>query len=67
MTAFFNAINCHIILKGVLVPNTWARQQHKYLKHGDRGPVASKEITPGQVVPNFLGQVVSSKILRIFK
>ena len=43
---------------------TWASQQHKYLKHGSREPVASKKMMLGQVVPNFTGQVVSSKILR---
>ena len=42
-------------------------QQHKYLKHGGREPVASKEMMLGQVVPNGTGQVVSSKILRIFR
>ena len=25
-------MNCYIILKGILLPNTWASQQHKYLK-----------------------------------
>ena len=65
--AFVNAINCYIILKGVFLPNTWASQQHKYLKHGRREPVANKKMTLGQVVPNFTGQVVSSKILRIFR
>ena len=64
---FLNAINCYIILKGVFLPNTWASQQHKYLKRGGREPVASKKMTLGQVVPNFTGQVVSSKILRIFR
>ena len=39
----FNAINCYIILKGVLLSNAWASQQHKYLKHGGREPVASKK------------------------
>ena len=67
LSAFFNAINCYIILKGVLLPNTWASQQHKYLKHGGREPVASEKMTLGQVVPNFTGQVVSSEILRIFR
>ena len=56
-----------IILKGVLLPNTWASQYHKYHKHGGRELVASKKMTLGQVVPNFTGQVVSSKILRIFR
>ena len=55
------------IFKGVLLQNTWACQQHKYLKHRSREPVANKKMTLGQVVPNFTGQVVSSKILRIFK
>ena len=36
--AFFNAINCYIILKRVLLPNTWANQQNEYCKHG--GPEA---------------------------
>ena len=67
LSAFFNAINCYIILKGVLLSNTWTSQQHKYLKHGGREPVTSKKMTLGQVVPNFTGQVVSSKILRIFR
>ena len=57
--------NKQFILKGVLLSNTWDSQQHKYLKHGGREPVASKKMTLGQVVPNFTGQVVSSKILRI--
>ena len=47
-----------------ILPNTWASQQHKYLKHGGHEPVASKKITLGQVVPNFTGQVVSSEIFR---
>ena len=47
--------------------NTLASQQHKYLKNGSREPVASKKMTLGQVVPNFSWQVVSSKILRIFR
>ena len=51
----------------LLLPNTWASQEHKYLKHDDREPVAIKKMTLGQVVPNFTGQVVSSKILRIFR
>ena len=51
----FNAINCYIILKCVLLPNTWASQQHKYLKNGGREPVTSKKMTLGQVVPNFTG------------
>ena len=56
----------YYILEGVFLPNTWA-SQHKYLKHGGREPVASNKMTLGQVVPNFTGQVVSSKILRIFR
>ena len=60
-------INCYIILIGVLLPNTWASQRHEYLKHGGREPVAGKKMTLGQVVPSSTGQVVSSKILRIFK
>ena len=36
-------MNCYIILKGVLLPNTWASQQNKYLKHVGREPVASKK------------------------
>ena len=47
--------------------DTWASQQHKYLKHEGREPVASKKMTLGQVVPNFTRKVVSSKILRIFR
>ena len=60
-------MNCYIILKDVLLLNTWASQQHKYLKHGGLESVASKNMTLGQVVPNFTGQVVSSKIFRIFR
>ena len=41
-------------------------QQHKYLKHDGHEPVANEKMTLGQVVPNFTGQVVGSKILRIF-
>ena len=52
-------------MKGVLLLNTWASQQHKYLKHGGREPVANKKMTLGQVVPNFIGQVVSSKIFSV--
>ena len=44
-----------------------ASQQHKYLKHGGRGPVASKKMTLGQVVPNFAGPFDSFKLLRIFR
>ena len=57
----------YYLKKGVLLPNTWASQQHKYLKHGGREPVASKKMTLGQVVPNFTRPVVSSKIMRIFR
>ena len=39
----FQRNNCYIILKGVLLPNTWASQQHKYLKQGGREPVVSKK------------------------
>ena len=53
-------------MKDVLLPNTWASQQHKYLKHGGREPVASRKMTLGQVVSNFTGKVVSSKMLQIF-
>ena len=52
-------------MKEVLLPNMWASQQHKYLKHGGREPVASKKMTPGQVVLNFTGELVSSEILQI--
>ena len=56
------------VLEGVvLLLNTWASQQHKYIKHGGCEPGASKKTTLGQVVPNFTWQVVSSKILRIFR
>ena len=55
------------MLKGVLLPNTWASRQHKYLEHGGREPVANKKMTLGQVVPNFTRQVVSSKIFQIFR
>ena len=63
----FNVMNCYIILKDVLSPDTWASQQHIYLKHGGREPVTSKKIMLRQVVPNFTEQVVSSKILLIFR
>ena len=56
VSTFFNAINCYIILKGVLLPNTWASQQHKYLERGCREPVASKKMT--------LGQVCDARLLR---
>ena len=46
----------------------WELSKHTlYLKHGGREPVTSKKRTLRQVVPNFTGQVVSSKILRIFR
>ena len=51
-------------MKGILLLNTWASQQHNHLKHGGREPVASKKVTVGQAVLNFSGQVMSSKILR---
>ena len=54
-------------LESVLLLNTWASQQHKYLEHSGREPVASEKITLGQVVPNFTGQVVNYKILRNFR
>ena len=38
----FIATKLYIILKGIILPNTWASQQHKYLKHGGREPVSSK-------------------------
>ena len=50
-----------------LLPNTWGIIQHKYFSYGGREPVESKKMTLGQVVSNSTGQVVSSKILRIFK
>ena len=62
---FFNAISCYMILKGVLLLNTWAIQQHKYLKHGGREPVASKKNYAGascqlQNVANFQMKIVSN-------
>ena len=42
------------------LPNTWAGQQYKYLKHGGDNPVANEKMTLGQVVINFTGQVVTS-------
>ena len=45
-------------MKGVLLPNSWANQEHNNIKHGGREPVASKKMMLGQVVPNFTGQVV---------
>ena len=41
------------VLKGVLLPNTRANQQHKYLKHGGREPVASKKKDAGASCPKF--------------
>ena len=43
LSAFFKAKNCYIILIGVFLPNTWASQQYKYLKHGGRETVVSKK------------------------
>ena len=43
----FNAINCYIILKGVLLPKTWVSQQHKYLKNGSPESVATKKMALG--------------------
>ena len=63
----FQPNNRYIVLKSVLLANTWTRQQHEYLKHGGREPVESKKMTLGQVVPKFTGQLVTSKILRIFR
>ena len=64
----FYSLSFHVIdIKGDFLPSTWASEQHKYLKHGGRELVSSKKITLGQVVSNFTGQVVSSKILRIFR
>ena len=42
-SAFFNPIDFYIILNRVLLPNTCAIQQHKYLKHGGREFVASQK------------------------
>ena len=68
MKPLFNAIiNCYIICEGILLPNTWTSQQYKNLKHGGRQPVASRKMTLRQVVRTFTGEVVSSKILRIFR
>ena len=67
MNALFNAISCYVILKGVLLPNTWASQQHKYLKHDGREPVASETTALGRVLPNLTGQVFNFEILRIFR
>ena len=36
-----------MILTAVLLPNTWASQQRKYLKHGGHAPVASKKHATG--------------------
>ena len=65
ISVFFNAIDCYIILKGVLLQNTWGNQQHKYLKRGGREPVASKKMTLGQVVPNFTGQNIANFHMKI--
>ena len=43
------------ILKGILLPNTWASQQHKYLKHRDREPVRSKKNDAGASSSKFHG------------
>ena len=40
------------MLKDVLLPNTWASQQHKYLKNGGREPVARKN-DAGASCPKF--------------
>ena len=40
-------------LESVLLPITWASQQHKYLKHGGREPVASKKNDAGASCPKF--------------
>ena len=40
-------------MKGVLLPNTWASQQHKYLKHDGRELVASKKMRLGASCPKF--------------
>ena len=32
----------YIMLQGVLLPNTWTSQQHKYFKHGGREHVDLK-------------------------
>ena len=55
------------MLTRVLLPNAWADWQHKDFTHSGREPVASKKMTLGQVVPNFTGQVDSSKILQVFR
>ena len=48
-------------MKGVLLPETWASQQHKYLKYSGCEPIASKKMTLGQVVPNFTGQALGGE------
>ena len=40
---FQRNIDCYIILKNVLLPNTSASQQYKYLKNGGREPISSKK------------------------
>ena len=42
-----------MILKGVLLPDTWASQQHKYLKYDGREPVASNKNYAGASCPKF--------------
>ena len=54
---FFQRNKLLYCLERCLFANTWASQQQKHLKHGSREPVAIKNMTLGQVVPNFTGQV----------
>ena len=61
LSAFFKAINCYINLKGVLLPNAWASQQHTYLKHGGREPVASKKWRWGKLSQISQGKLTASK------
>ena len=49
-----------IVLKSIFLHNSWIGQQYQYLKYVHDNPVANKNITLGQVVTNFTGQVVTS-------
>ena len=51
----------NIILKGFILPNTWASQQHKYLKHGSREPVAIKKWRWGKLSQISQGKLSAPK------
>ena len=63
----FYSLSFHVIYIQRLLPNTWASQQHKYLKHGGREPVASKKWRWGKLSQISQGKLSAPKYCEFSK